>query len=283
MRKVMNETENSSVKISRKVKKRSALFLFMVILALLLGAPCMAAGKSRLSRSKISMSVNQKKNLKLISSSGEITWRILSGKKNISIKKSGNKTVVVTAKKTGTAVIQAKNKGKKFVCRVTVQDSQSGSMQQGSGGQQMQEEEKTEEKPKDNTSGHQASGGNKKEEEEKMRIVIKAGRQSFSAVLYDNEAAELIWERLPLTLDMSEMNGNEKYYFMDEKLPVDSQVPDAIHEGDLMLYGSDCLVLFYKNFSTSYKYTPLGHVENPSGLAEALGTGDVRVTFERMG
>ena len=50
-----------------------------------------------------------------------------------------------------------------------------------------------------------------------------------------------------------------------------------IHAGDLKLYGSSCLVLFYESFSTSYSYTSLGYVENPEGLAEALGTGSVRV------
>lgn len=120
-----------------------------------------------------------------------------------------------------------------------------------------------------------------RDEETEMRIVIRVGTQSFPAVLYDHEAAVAVWEKLPLTLDMSEMNGNEKYYFMDETLPVDARVPESVHEGDLMLYGPDCLVLFYKNFSTTYSYTPLGRADHPSGIAEALGTGDVRVRFER--
>ena len=201
-------------------------------------------------RSNLTMSVNQKKNLKLQNSSGKITWSILSGKKCVSIKKSGSKTVVVTANQKGTAVIQAKNKGKKFTCIVTVKS-------------------------------RQPSGGSQKEEEVQMRMVIRAGGKSFPAVLYNNEAAAAVWEKLPMTFYMSEMNGNEKYYFMDEELPVDASVPEAVHEGDLMLYGSDCLVLFYKDFRTSYRYTPLGRVENPSGIAKALGTGDVQVVFER--
>ena len=39
-------------------------------------------------------------------------------------------------------------------------------------------------------------------------------------------------------------------------------------------------MLFYESISTSYSYTPLGRIEDPAGLAEALGSGSVAVTFQ---
>lgn len=42
----------------------------------------------------------------------------------------------------------------------------------------------------------------------------------------------------------------------------------SIHAGDIMLYGASCLVLFYEDFNTSYRYTPLGYIEDPDGLAK---------------
>ncbi len=110
-------------------------------------------------------------------------------------------------------------------------------------------------------------------------INIQVGSKNFTAILQDNDSARTLLEKLPLTIDMGELNGNEKFYFFPERFPSDSQRVGNIKAGDLMLYGSDCLVLFYESFSTSYSYTRLGYIEDPAGLAEALGSGSVQVTF----
>lgn len=111
------------------------------------------------------------------------------------------------------------------------------------------------------------------------RLQITAGAKSFFVKLYDNAATRALLKKLPLTLDMGELNGNEKYYYLKENLPTDSKKMSSVNAGDLMLYGQDCLVLFYEDFATSYSYTSLGHIEDAAGLAEALGSGSVQVTF----
>ena len=118
-------------------------------------------------------------------------------------------------------------------------------------------------------------------EESNMQIEIIIGNKTFSAVLYDNAAASALNEMLPITLNMSELNGNEKYYYLDKNLPIDSGRPSGIATGDIMLYGNNCLVLFYESFSTIYSYTPLGRIDEPEGLAAALGSGSVQVTFRK--
>lgn len=111
------------------------------------------------------------------------------------------------------------------------------------------------------------------------RIQIVVGDQNFPTVLYKNETTDAIMDRLPMTLDMSDMNGNEKYYYFSDSLATDSEKPSEIHAGDLMLYGTDCLVLFYESFSSSYSYTTLGYVEDAVGLASVLGSGNIQVSF----
>lgn len=116
---------------------------------------------------------------------------------------------------------------------------------------------------------------------ETIAITIKVGDRQFAANLLDNASTQALIGQMPLTLNMSDLNGNEKYYYLSPALPTDTQSIGTIHNGDLMLYGSDCLVLFYEDFSTSYRYTRLGTVSDPSGLEEALGAGSVAVTFSK--
>jgi len=111
-------------------------------------------------------------------------------------------------------------------------------------------------------------------------LVIKIGSKEFTATLLDNPTATAFKAMVPLTMNMTELNSNEKYFDLSKTLATNASNPGKINTGDLLLYGSKTLVLFYKAFSTSYSYTKLGKIDNPSGLAEALGSGNVVVIIE---
>lgn len=112
-------------------------------------------------------------------------------------------------------------------------------------------------------------------------ITVNVGGKSFSARLYDNETAKAFADMLPLTLDMNELHGNEKYYNLNSSLPTDSSDTGTINSGDIMLYGDNCIVLFYDSFSTEYSYTKIGYIEESTDLADTVGSGNVTVTFEK--
>lgn len=111
-------------------------------------------------------------------------------------------------------------------------------------------------------------------------LKITVGNKAFSAKLYDNQTAQALVERFPLTINMRELNGNEKYYYFSEALPAASEQPGEIRAGDIMLYGDNCLVVFYKTFSSSYRYTRIGYIEDAASFAQAVGDGNIKVDFD---
>lgn len=114
---------------------------------------------------------------------------------------------------------------------------------------------------------------------DESRMWMTIGERRFSITLSGTAAARAFAAQLPLTIDMADLNGNEKHAELPSALPVSASRPAAIRQGDLMLYGSSTLVVFYLGFDTSFAYTRLGRVDDPEGLAQALGPRSVRIRF----
>jgi len=117
-------------------------------------------------------------------------------------------------------------------------------------------------------------------QEDKMKIKVTIGNQVFTATMEDNPTAQAFASLLPLTLDMRDLHGNEKFFDLPNKLPTKDKNPGRIQMGDLMIWSSRTVVLFYESFPTSYSYTKIGRVDDVSGLSAAVGSGNVKVTFE---
>ena len=112
------------------------------------------------------------------------------------------------------------------------------------------------------------------------KLKLKIGAKTFTATLLDNATTTALKKLLPLTVEMVELNRNEKYVRLPQNLPMNASNPGTIQVGDLMLYGSNTLVLFYETFPTSYTYTKIGRLDDASGLVIALGAGNATITFE---
>ena len=130
-----------------------------------------------------------------------------------------------------------------------------------------------------NNSTNQQESNNESNNSNEVIKSVKAiiNRKEYIINLEDNETANSFANLLPQELNMSELNGNEKYINLDTTLPTNSSNPKRINAGDLMLYGNNCLVIFYKSFDTSYSYTRIGHIDDLPNL----GNGNITVKFEK--
>ena len=108
-------------------------------------------------------------------------------------------------------------------------------------------------------------------------VKVTINGKQYTIQLEDNETVKSFVNLLPQEFNMSELNGNEKYIYLDTTLPTNSSNPKHINSGDVMLYGNNCLVIFYKSFDTSYSYTIIGHIDN----LPDLGNGSITIKFEK--
>ena len=112
-------------------------------------------------------------------------------------------------------------------------------------------------------------------------VFVSVNQQRFTLNLYANETTKAFTKTLPLTVPMRELNGNEKYFHLPTALPIQTFYPKMIQKGDVMLWGNNSLVLFYKTFPSSHAYTKIGFIEDTTYLEEALGASNVVVRFEK--
>ena len=117
------------------------------------------------------------------------------------------------------------------------------------------------------------------EENAVMNMKVQVGDMIFSATLEENVAVSALVEMMrksPVVLQMSDYSGFEKVGPLGTSLPADNN-QTTTHAGDIVLYNGNQIVIFYG--SNSWSYTRLGHIDDLTGWEEALGNGDVTVTF----
>ena len=112
-----------------------------------------------------------------------------------------------------------------------------------------------------------------------MKMNVQIGTYTFTATLEDNAAAQELAEMMqagPVTIKMSDYSGFEKVGPLGRSLTAsNSQTTTAA--GDIVLYNGNNIVMFYG--SNSWSYTRLGRIDDLTDWEEALGGGDVTVTF----
>ncbi|WP_288156798.1 cyclophilin-like fold protein [uncultured Sharpea sp.] len=89
-------------------------------------------------------------------------------------------------------------------------------------------------------------------------------------------------KQLPLAMTMKDLNGNEKYHYIQKHLPTEPEFIEKIEAGDFMLFGDNCLVFFYKSFPTHYSYTKLGRIEDVEGYLKVINqNSDINISLHQ--
>ncbi len=108
-------------------------------------------------------------------------------------------------------------------------------------------------------------------------MKVKINDVEYEMTLENNDTVKELMNYVPFKGTMQELNGNEKYLYLDKSFKTNSTNPKRINKGDVMFYGDNCLVLFYESFDTTYSYTKLGHIDNLPNL----GNDSISIEFIR--
>ena len=117
------------------------------------------------------------------------------------------------------------------------------------------------------------------EENMVKKMTLQIGNSSFTATLENNPAVDAFVEMMndsSVIIQMNDYSGFEKVGSLGTNLPADDK-QTTTHAGDIVLYNGNQIVIFYG--SNSWSYTRLGKIDDLSGWEDALGSGDITVTF----
>lgn len=124
-----------------------------------------------------------------------------------------------------------------------------------------------------------AEQNDREEENMNRKIIVEVNGSCFTATLENNEAADTLAEMIreePVTIRMNDYSGFEKVGSLGTNLPTSNR-QTTTQAGDIVLYQGNQIVIFYG--SNSWSYTRLGKIDDLTGWEDALGSGDVTVTF----
>lgn len=158
---------------------------------------------------------------------------------------------------------------------------EAGTKESAEGAESLKEETSTEPKEAESPTTEQTEQSKEDDSMNQTQFYITANGITFTADFAENESAEALRNLLrdgDLTISMSDYGGFEKVGSIGESLPhKDTQISTDV--GDIMLYQSDKIVIFYG--SNSWSYSRLGRIDgaDTNDMLSAFGKGDTDITL----
>ncbi len=135
--------------------------------------------------------------------------------------------------------------------------------------------------PKDKTPRNESSSVIENEtadEEREYKMILSIDRQEQNITWENNASVKALKELGELKIDMHRYGGFEQVGSIGHTL-VSNDVQMTTNPGDIVLYSSNQLTIFYG--SNSWSYTKLGHINlNKSELTTLLDKPNVEVTIK---
>lgn len=119
----------------------------------------------------------------------------------------------------------------------------------------------------------------KEDETANMELTLKIDGIEVDAIWADNDSVKALKNLAKdgLTINMSKYGGFEQVGSVGSTLP-SSDTRITTNPGDIVLYSSNQIVIFYD--SNTWSYTKLGHINlSKSELTDLLGDEDVVITL----
>jgi len=119
----------------------------------------------------------------------------------------------------------------------------------------------------------------KEDETETMKLTLKIDGIEVDVIWADNDSVKALKNLAEdgLTINMSKYGGFEQVGSIGSTLP-SSDTRITTNPGDIVLYSSNQIVIFYD--SNTWSYTKLGHINlSKSELTDLLGDEDVVITL----
>lgn len=119
----------------------------------------------------------------------------------------------------------------------------------------------------------------KEDETANMKLTLKIDDTEVDVIWADNDSVRALKNLAKdgLTINMSKYGGFEQVGSIGSTLP-SSDTRITTNPGDIVLYSSNQIVIFYD--SNTWSYTKLGHINlSKSELTDLLGDEDVVITL----
>lgn len=120
-----------------------------------------------------------------------------------------------------------------------------------------------------------------------LRLGIGIGTNGpvYNATIYNNDTGKYLLSQITgntmLLPSSYDQDGVLKYYDMPRNAPTNPEEIEDVKAGEILLDGGDRLLLFYEDTNYSGNFTKVGYIEDVSGFASSVGTGNVQFLMDK--